>query len=535
MDRTAPVHVDRVASGADRWPGRGVGLRRARVLIVDDDEDSREAVGILLGGDGFEFLAVASGEAALAEASRALPDVVLTDLQMRPVGGLELCRRLHEIDDNLPVIVVTGASDLRSALESFRAGAQDYLVKPLQYDTLVRCVERAIARRASKREQDALYRTLNERLVLSSIREQEHAEAEARQRAQLNTLLENLEEGVVIADSSGRILMVNAAARGILGFRDEDLGTIAALNAVEVHDLEGRPLAHAERPIMRALRGEHFVDQEVLCIRPSGERRRVASTGTCVKADGGDVALAIVVFRDVTELKRLEQQRDEYVSLITHDLRSPLGAILLSVGGIKRSMEQMGIPVSPAERVERNVARMKEMLDELTEATSLESHGVALQRLPLDLRKLVASVVDGMGDAAVRRITIDADDALPYVVLGDRSRLERVVGNLLGNALKYSAEEAPVSARFSRTGNEVELDVIDRGIGISPDDAKMLFHRYYRARTASDRASGLGLGLYIARLIVEAQGGRIDVSSALGQGSTFRVFLPSHSLPKPSG
>ena len=535
MDLAPPAHVDRVASGAGRLPWPGARLGRGRILVVDDDEDSREAVAILLGGDGFEVLSAVSGEAGLAEARRALPDVVLTDLQMRPVGGLELCRRLHEIDHDLPVIVITGASDLRSALESFRAGAQDYLVKPLQYDTVVRSVEHAIARRDAKREQGELYRTLNERLVLSSIREQEHAEAEARQRAQLNTLLGNLDEGVVIADSSGRVLMANAAARTILGFREEDLGTIGALNAVEVHDLEGRPLAHAERPIMRALRGEHFVDQEVLCIRPSGERRRVVSTGACVNADRGDVALAIVVFRDVTELKRLEQQRDEYVSLITHDLRSPLSAILLSVGGIKRSMEQMGMPVRPAERVERNVARMTGMLDELTEATSLESHGVALQRLPLDLQKLVASVVDGMGDAAVRRITIDADDTVPYVVLGDRSRLERVVGNLLANALKYSAEEAPVNARLSRTGNEVELDVIDRGIGISPDDAKMLFHRYYRASTASDRASGLGLGLYIARLIVEAQGGRIDVSSVLGQGSTFRLFLPSHSPPKPSG
>jgi len=430
---------------------------------------------------------------------------------------------------------MTGAPDLQTALESFRAGAQDYLVKPLQHEALVPCVERALARRAAKRDQDELHRMLNERLVLSSIREQEHAEAEARQRAQLNTLLQNLEEGVVIADSGGRVLMVNVAARTILGFRDEELGTIAALDAVAVHDLEGRALAYAERPIMRALRGEHFVDQEVLCIRPSGAQRRVAATGTCVNADGGEVALGIVVFRDVTELKRLEQQRDEYVSLITHDLHGPLGAILLFVDGIKRSMQQMGMPVRPAERVERNVARMKEMLDELTEATSLESHGIALQRLPFDLRELVASVVDGMGDAAARRITIDADDILPYVVLGDRSRLERVVSNLLANALKYSAEEAPVNARLSRTGDEVELDVIDRGIGISPDDAKMLFHRYYRARTASDRASGLGLGLYIARLIVEAQGGRVDVSSALGQGSTFRLILPSHSLPKPSG
>jgi DNA-binding NtrC family response regulator len=176
MDLAPPAHVDRVASGAGRLPGPGARLGRGRILVVDDDEDSRGAVEALLGAEGFEVFSAEGGGAALAEARRAPPDVVLTDLQMRPVGGLDLCRRLHEIDDDLPVIVMTGASDLQSAIESFRAGAQDYLVKPMQHDTIVRCVERAIARRVSKREQVELFRALYERLVLSSIREQEHAE-----------------------------------------------------------------------------------------------------------------------------------------------------------------------------------------------------------------------------------------------------------------------------------------------------------------------------------------------------------------------
>ncbi len=181
-----------------------------------------------------------------------------------------------------------------------------------------------------------------------------------------------------------------------------------------------------------------------------------------------------------------------------------------------------------AERAERNVMRMKGMLEELTEATTLESDGDALQRVACDLRKLVAGVVDGMDDAGARRITIDADDVLPYVVLADVSRLGRVLTNLLTNALKYSAEDAAVSARFARKGRNIEFEVIDRGIGIAPESVKMLFDRYYRTTAGKARATGLGLGLYIARLIVEAHGGRIDVSSEVGKGSTFRMTLPSH-------
>jgi signal transduction histidine kinase len=194
-------------------------------------------------------------------------------------------------------------------------------------------------------------------------------------------------------------------------------------------------------------------------------------------------------------------------------------------------MEQTGLPVSLAERAERNVLRMKTMLDDLTEVTAFESQGIALQRVVCDLRELVVGVLDGMEDDAARRVTVETDDAPSYAVLGDPARLERVVANLLTNALKYSPESAPVTVRVARTGSEVELDVIDHGIGIAPESVTRLFDRYYRTRAGKELASGLGLGLYIARLIVEAHGGRIAVSSAVGEGSTFRLFLAAHTRP----
>jgi PAS domain S-box-containing protein len=525
------AHADRDGdrmAGADRSNRRRGAATQARIILVGDEEDARGVLETRLRAEGFAVSTAPDGEAALAEATRAPPDLVLTDLQMEPIDGVELCRRLHQIDHDLPVIVMTGISDVRSVIESLHAAAEDYLIKPLQYEAVLRCVELAIARRAAKLEQEAIHRTLNERLVVSSIREQEHAEAEAQQRAQLSTLLENLKEGVLIADASGRVLMTNDAARAILGFGNEDLSTVAALASPDAHDLEGRPLGREEHPLTRALRGEQFIDYEVLRARPNGERRRIVATGTSVRDDSGYVALAIVVFRDVTELRLLEQQREEYLALISHDLRAPLNGILVFVDGMKRSMLQTGLPVNLAERAERNVMRMKGMLEELAEATTLESNGDALQRVACDLRALVAGVVDGMDDVGARRITIDADDGSPYVVLADVSRLGRVLANLLTNALKYSAEDAAVSARFARKGSDIELEVIDRGIGIAPESVKMLFDRYYRTTAGKARATGLGLGLYIARLIVEAHGGRIDVSSEVGKGSTFRMTLPAH-------
>jgi signal transduction histidine kinase len=257
------------------------------------------------------------------------------------------------------------------------------------------------------------------------------------------------------------------------------------------------------------------------------------STGTSVRDRDGHVALAIVVFRDITEQRHIEQQRAEYLALVSHDLRNPLNTVTMSLALLKEPTETNDGPssrafrVGIAKRAERNAQRMTVMLEEVTESASLESQNIALRRVACDLRSAVANVVDSIDDARGRRITVETDDASSYVVHADATRLERVVANLITNALKYSAEEAPVSVRLARNGSDVVLEVVDRGIGIAPESARRLFERYYRAPAGKARASGLGLGLYIARLIVEAHGGRIELSSEVGKGSTFRLVLPA--------
>jgi signal transduction histidine kinase len=259
------------------------------------------------------------------------------------------------------------------------------------------------------------------------------------------------------------------------------------------------------------------------------------STGTSVSDRYGNVALAIVVLRDMTEQRHLEQQRAECLALVSHDLRNPLGVVLMSLSLLKEPMATSEGPssrafrVQLAERGERNAKRMTTMLRELTESTSLESEGVALRREACELRSIVANVVDSMDEAGRRRTTVRTDDAPSYVVYADASRLERVVANFVTNALKYSADDAPVSVRLAREASDVVLEVNDRGIGIAPESVNRVFERYYRTPGGKARASGLGLGLYIARLIVEAHGGRIDVSSEVGKGSTFKLVLPSHA------
>jgi PAS domain S-box-containing protein len=504
------------------------------VLVVDDERSALLALEKLLSGDGIVVSTASTGPEALAQASCELPDVVLTDLHMWPMDGLELCTRLHAIDRDLPVIVMTAHADVHSVTRSLRERAADFLTKPLQYDAVLWSLQRAVAQRVAKADHEALQRELNERLVLSSIREQEHAEAEALRRAQLDALLGNLSEGVLVADSRGRILISNEAARAIMGLRDPPRTASEMRDSAVLHDVDDEPLPRDRRPLERALRGETFADYEVVSVRSNGARRHVATTGTCMRDVEGDVALAIVIYRDVTALRRLEQQRDEYLALISHDLRGPLATVRMSLDLLRASMADDSDPeallaarLSLLERSERNIHRMSAMLDELREATSLEAHGVELERAPCDLRRLVEDVVENLDDARARRIAIEASDAEGYHVLADARRLERVIVNLVTNALKYSPDDAPVTLHLRLETSSVELAVIDRGIGIAAEAMKRLFDRFYRTAAAKSRTSGLGLGLYIARLIAELHDGRVDVTSKVGEGSTFKLTLPS--------
>jgi PAS domain S-box-containing protein len=529
-DETMPPRPDR--RRADRRADTTGATPTVHVLVVDDEAPTLEMLARLLRQEGFAVTTAADGATALDHVAQAVPDVVLTDLQMPTMPGDELCRRLHAIDPDIPVIVMTGHSDSGAVSASLRVGAEDFLIKPIGLDTLVWCVERAIARGAERSEHEHLYRLFNERLVMTTIREQEIADEEAQQRVQLSALMGNLSDGVIVTNHAGHVVLMNRAIREIMGVTDETFADVDALLALAVDDADGVPLLRDARPLSRARRGEIFADCEVVFHRRHGDRRRIVTSGTCVKDEHGTVALAIVVFRDVTELRKLEKARQEYASLISHDLRNPLSNILLCVTLLKESaLGRVGATNEAlvAARAERNVHRMSAMLEELTEASRLASQGINRHRAPCDLRTIVANAVDALGEERARRIAVEADDAQPLGVYCDRSQLERVVVNLFTNALKYSEQDAPVTARLWRTGSDVDLEVIDQGIGVAPESVKLLFDRYYRTAAGRARSSGLGLGLYIVREIVEAHGGRVTVSSEVGKGSAFRLTLPLDS------
>jgi two-component system, OmpR family, phosphate regulon sensor histidine kinase PhoR len=240
--------------------------------------------------------------------------------------------------------------------------------------------------------------------------------------------------------------------------------------------------------------------------------------------DGRLVRMEVAI--DVTERKAREQFHEQYVGLISHDLRSPLSSIINSASLLRLLLEKHGVSegAKPVDMILRSSRRMANMIDDLLETTRSESVQLQLHKSRFDLSELTSAVLEHLGAEASRRIRFEANDPAP--VFADAGRMERVLDNLIGNAFRYSSADAPVTVRIDTNEIETVVTVTDRGVGIPADALPKLFQRFSRV-TTNPAIKGLGLGLYNSRLIIEGHGGRIWAQSELGVGSTFAFALPT--------
>jgi signal transduction histidine kinase len=245
---------------------------------------------------------------------------------------------------------------------------------------------------------------------------------------------------------------------------------------------------------------------------------------------------------DITERRAAEQERarlyreaqdairvrDDFLSIASHELKTPLTPLSLRLANLERKLER-GEHVEPTvlRQARQHLMRLTTLINDLLDASRIEAGRLALHPEPTRLDGLVEHVIHGMEGARGERHIDFAHPSEAVQVYGDPYRLEQVVANLLENALKYSPDGGTVHIDLQLRESVAVLSVRDEGIGIPPEDQKLLFERYFRARNVSARSfGGLGLGLYISRDIVERHGGRIWVESQVGRGSTFYVALP---------
>ncbi len=372
------------------------------------------------------------------------------------------------------------------------------------------------------------------------------------ERDKLRAVIENVDAGIGLIDAQGNTLSMNAAGLAIHGFGSEAEMFSMLGHYVQEFELrypDGRVMPFEEWPSPRALRGEKVKGYDVrLCRRSTGSERYVRYSVIPVLARG-KAELYVVTMADLTEGKRTEKvladaisARDEFLSVASHELRTPLTSLKLQAQTRLRILMQGGKlakeSLSPEKlkgmfmRDDQQINRLARLIDDMLDISKIGRGKLKLSLEEFDLAELVREVCEHY------RPQFDAAGSAFELTLGtsvvgrwDRHRIEQLVANLLTNAVKYGAGQ-PVAVSLRRAGGDrVELSVKDQGIGIARENQERIFQRYERA-VASTEISGLGLGLYIAKEIVELHGGGIHLESELGRGARFVVDLPLRSEPR---
>lgn len=505
---------------------------RARILLVDDEPNVLLTAQEILQREEYMVDAVADGVSAVQALAKGSYDLVLTDLKMEGMDGLELLAHVQKQSPNTVTVMMTGYGSLDSALEAVRNGAYEYLLKPVSVEELKQAVHRSLERKRFS-EIDTLYKV-------------------GTHLAKVQT------RGAIEAT-------VAEAARMVLGLDYVEWSGMEHDGALQVPDRFGIQLDH---PSLERLEGG-----EVVSVGPTHEGH-----GSCVLvpglANGRLVGVMLAAYRDPIEfhasalrflcglavqaafafenislieelrsnnatlaeanhrLRELDLLKSQFLSVATHELRTPLSVVL----GYNAMIEESAEPRLTAEErglLRESLAackRLMRLVNSMLDLSQMQAGKLRLQFTPGDLKLSAQSVVALFEAEAQRlgvRLELKAPVTLPKVEM-DSEKVEQVLVNLVGNALKFTDRDGSVSVELEKPGDGyVEIRVRDTGIGIAPENQPEIFDEFTRVRQgkAAGRA-GSGLGLAIVRRIVEGHGGNIVVNSTPGEGSLFSVRIP---------
>lgn len=479
------------------------------VLVIDDEYGVRSGIRQILELEGYAVEVAASGREALAALAERPFDVALIDYQLPDVDGLTLLGSLRAQHPDTMTCMITAYANIDTAIAATRQGIDFFLPKPFSPDDLLGVIETLARHKQVKQEAERLRRE-NEASLL----------ALATEKSQTASLVASLRDAVLVINREREVVLANQAMAALLG----------------------RPAPELLRmPVEQALAAPAFLPVVALLSADPGERRRqaelplddrivLASVAT-FHGEDGDALGRIVTLADVTDLRRMAMEKPRFIRTMVHEFRSPLGAIrsLIEVA-LEKSLGGELAPYLPyLERADRRIDRLVELIGELLSLSRIDLDRQARPReARADVGAAVAGTLELYGELAeARRIAtgVSLAPGLPEAAI-EPEDLKTVLGNLVGNAIKYGRDGGTVTLDAAVRGERIQLEVRDSGIGIRPESLPDLFREFFREKRPETRdIDGNGLGLAIVKRLVERAGGSVVVESTPGVGSVFRVML----------
>jgi PAS domain S-box-containing protein len=436
-------------------------------------------------------------------------DVILLDLNLPDSHGLETLNAIIKRFPKIPVVVISGLADDDTTIEAVRRGAQDYLVKgEINGPLVMRVLRYAIERKQAETElraSEVKYRTL----VLTN------------------------PNGITLTDLEGKLMLCNQQTAQLHGYEyPEDM---LGINVFELVAPDDRQLA--AQNTQKTFDEGRVKNAEYNLLRKDGSQFPAEISAALLCDAEGAPSGFIGITQDITERmrameaeKRLIKLKEDFIASMSHDLRTPLFSLngyldLLTKGKVNDPDVQKEFLI----RASKDVNRLLDMVNDLLDFSRLESEHLLLNFKEVDLGPVILEVLQSFREQAdARRISLVSAPIDPALIAEvDLSRMRRVLVNLVENAIKFSEAGGEVLVTGESMNGNITINIIDQGCGIPAEDCPRVFEKYYQAsQTLNKNTSGIGLGLYISKQILEAHGGSIAVKSQLGVGSTFTLTIP---------
>lgn len=473
------------------------------VLLVEDEAAHALLIERALRGLVVSICKCGSVSDARAKLKERSFDLIVSDLNLPDLRSEAVVTALTGDAPQTPIIVLTSSSSVTDGVAAMRAGAKDFLVK--NFDATFR---------------DVLQVALSR--LASAVLVEREKEQITKDRDLLREAIENSNDGLAVVQADGSVRYANSGFESFLKGFGAPSGQLFEINPTQI--VRGDD-------VMSKLR-ERFTNLEpgavwtVEMVQEGEDGSAFDVSVSAVKEFGAERVFLLWV-RDIRERRRRERFQREILSTTTHDLKGPLGAIAVSCDVLLDTPPADNRVHSMLERISSSASSAIQLIEEFLSLRRIEEGAFVLRPITTDVRPIISRIVENFQLSAKTRgvelVWEGGQDRVEGCI--DALGFERVLSNLISNGIKFTPKGGTVFVGIKRNSTGVTLSVRDVGAGMEPSDAQRLFNRYGRLASHA-QVSGTGLGLFIVKCIVSAHGGSIDVTSALGKGTTFDVYFP---------
>ena len=501
-----------------------------KIVVVDDEKIVTSAFSTLFKVEGFsDTHCFNSPTEALEFLKDNKPDLVISDFLMPEMNGLEFLKNVNEIYPEVSKILLTGYADKENAIKAINEiGLYRYIEKPWDNDDLIINIKNGIERSyllSELRQKIAELEDAKKELERYSHNLEEIVAERTSDLKQSNAKLEGIvnycADGIILVNEDGIMEQVNPAFETLIGHVGKKL-----INA-SVDDFLFSPKTFISKEL-------HTLETSELFLRNFSVKNPFSNTEIPVEISlarinpDDDYKRFVGVIRNVTEQKKSDKLRDDFIATLTHDLRTPLLAAIQTLtffldGALGDLDEKQKLLLSTMQKSNEDLLGL---VNALLEVYKYDAEKLVLTKTDFNIYNLVKQVYDELTPLAQSKnidFTIDCEDK-DLEINADRTEIRRVVCNLCGNAINYTQEGGEVKVLIKRESDDLIFSVKDNGSGIPEEDIPNMFQRFSQG-TSKKRSTGTGLGLYLSRQIIESHGGKIWLESVLNKGSEFSFLL----------